>query len=158
MQPPDSRPRCGSKLLILVGPLPSISNSAVIRIWGSVTACAPQPRPGRRRRSVPSPSGRAAGGRSRVLLDLGHGAGLVVPGVGPLHPGRHEMVLPAGDEQQRRPVVVFVVDVGVLAARLQGGQRTAPSRPTWMPSAYLPGARASSVSERFKHPSWLLGG
>jgi alpha-beta hydrolase superfamily lysophospholipase len=36
------------------------------------------------------------------------------------------MVLPAGDEQQRRPVVVLVVDEGVLVARLQGGQRTAP--------------------------------
>src|SRR6266545_749088 len=37
-------------------------------------------------------------GVAGVLLDLGHGVGLVVLGVGPLDAGRHEVVLAAGDE------------------------------------------------------------
>src|SRR5829696_9506256 len=65
-------------------------------------------------------------GVAGILLHLGHGVGLVVLGVGPLDAGGLEVVLAARDEQQRRPVVVFVVDERVLVAGLDGGQRTAP--------------------------------
>jgi hypothetical protein len=107
----------------LCGELPSpFQVLQLIRIWGSVTARASRPRPGRRRRFVPALLGRQQVGVAGVLLDLGQ-----VLDLSSLELDRwtlgHEVVLAAGDEQQRRPVVVLVVDEGVLAAGFDGSTR-----------------------------------
>ena len=65
--------------------------------------------------------------RARVLLDLGDEAGrLVVLGVGALEARRHQVVVGAGDEQQRRAVGVLVVHPVVVLARVDVGEGAAP--------------------------------
>src|SRR5256885_1561438 len=66
------------------------------------------------------PSGRAAGPvvPALELEVLGErGRVVVVPGIGPVDRGRHDVVLLAADEQQRSTVLV-VVDPCLLVARL----------------------------------------
>src|SRR4029450_5908418 len=61
------------------------------------------------------------------LLYLSHGArGLVVLRVRLLDLRRHEVVVAARDEQQGPPIGVLVVDVGVVLAGMDVGERASP--------------------------------
>jgi hypothetical protein len=115
-------PFCGTGRVSMTDPLDP--PTWVIRIWAPLSArVLHRPGQGVVGDLLPAVLGGQQVGVAGVFLDLGHGVGLVMLGVGALDAGGHEVVLAARDEQQWRPVVVVVVDEGVLVARLQSGQR-----------------------------------